>query len=82
MSATLIGANIALTRTVPEYALGTVFTLGHEAYTYAKASAALAAADVVTLNASFNTAAGTGYTVPVAVASGDYFWARKTTSPF
>lgn len=82
MAATLIGAGSDYVSTSPLFALGTVQVFGHDAYTYASASAALAAADVVTLNGSYATGAGTGYTVPVAVPSGSYFWARKTTSPF
>jgi hypothetical protein len=83
MAQTLIGSGASYTSTRPQFPLGTQETMSNQSYIYAKAASTLSASSVITLDGSFNSAAGTGYTSPaVSVTSGDYFWARKTTSPF
>jgi hypothetical protein len=67
------------------FPLGTVVIMGNTSYTYAQASAAIAAAGTVALTAPFGTTTGTTYTHDVAapgVPISQYFWAKKVVSPF
>lgn len=56
---------------------------GNDGHTYVlvRASANIAAGGAFTINeTTWNTASGTGYTVPAgagAITSGQYFWARR-----
>jgi hypothetical protein len=51
-------------------------------WVYVKFHATVAGGAAVTIDGSFNTATGTGYTNGAsAAAAGDFGWVRKTTSP-
>lgn len=80
----LIGMSTDRASATPEHVLGSVGIAGQTSYQYVSATAAQAAASVFTLSGTA-TASGTGYThdVPApGVPIGQYFWAKKSTSPF
>lgn len=82
-SSGIAGANFDRRTTDIELKLGTV-ALGNDgtAYTYCRASGAVATG-VRTLSTAFSltTAAGS-HTADTAFADGEYGWVRRTTSPF
>jgi hypothetical protein len=74
--------------TTPKFTQGVVVVAGDNAYTYALASAAVAAAGQVALTGSYGstaTTSGTTYTHDVGgsgVPAGAYAWFKLVTSPF
>lgn len=81
----LVGANFSRTDTVPAFKPGQVATgTNGRSYMYVGPAAnAIAANAACTVTGAFavNNTAGT-YTSEVAIATGEYGWVRKTTSPF
>lgn len=66
------------------FPLGSVVIIGNTPYTYASATAAIAAAGTVLLTGAFASGAGATHThdVPApGVPINQYFWAKRVTSP-
>lgn len=66
------------------FPLGTVSIMGNTPYTYAQATAAIAAAGTVLLTGAFATGAGSTHThdVPApGVPISQFFWAKRVASP-
>jgi len=79
----LVGANTARRTTEKEFNLGTpLISAENTTYVYVRATAAIAAAAVVTVTGGFTASTGAGnYTAEQAFAANEYGWVRKTASP-
>ena len=80
----LIGVSNDAASADARFPLGTTVIMGNFPYTYASATAAIAAAGVVTLTGAFASAAGTTHSHDVAapgVLINQYFWAKRVVSP-